>query len=260
MKNGGVLLEMKNITKAFSGVRALDSASLCVRAGTVHALMGENGAGKSTLMKCLLGVYEKDSGSIFLNGEEVDFKNPRRAAESGVAMVQQELNQALNRSVAENMWMGRYPSKFAFSPFVSDGEARRKTREIFDSLGIEANPKEKMSRLSVSKRQMIEIAKAVSFGARVIVFDEPTSSLTEPEAERLFEIINSLKKQGCGIIYISHKMEEILRISDEITVMRDGKTVASRQAKEMSVSEIIRLMVGRELTNQIGRASCRERV
>lgn len=250
MKNGGVLLEMKNITKAFSGVRALDSASLCVRAGTVHALMGENGAGKSTLMKCLLGVYEKDSGSIFLNGEEVDFKNPRRAAESGVAMVQQELNQALNRSVAENMWMGRYPSKFAFSPFVSDGEARRKTREIFDSLGIEANPKEKMSRLSVSKRQMIEIAKAVSFGARVIVFDEPTSSLTEPEAERLFEIINSLKKQGCGIIYISHKMEEILRISDEITVMRDGKTVASRQAKEMSVSEIIRLMVGRELTNR----------
>ena len=250
MKNGGVLLEMKNITKAFSGVRALDSASLCVRAGTVHALMGENGAGKSTLMKCLLGVYEKDSGSIFLNGEEVDFKNPRRAAESGVAMVQQELNQALNRSVAENMWMGRYPSKFSFSPFVSDGEARRKTREIFDSLGIEANPKEKMSRLSVSKRQMIEIAKAVSFGARVIVFDEPTSSLTEPEAERLFEIINSLKKQGCGIIYISHKMEEILRISDEITVMRDGKTVASRQAKEMSVSEIIRLMVGRELTNR----------
>ena len=250
MKNGGVLLEMKNITKAFSGVRALDSASLCVRAGTVHALMGENGAGKSTLMKCLLGVYEKDSGSIFLNGEEVNFKNPRRAAESGVAMVQQELNQALNRSVAENMWMGRYPSKFAFSPFVSDGEARRKTREIFDSLGIEANPKEKMSRLSVSKRQMIEIAKAVSFGARVIVFDEPTSSLTEPEAERLFEIINSLKKQGCGIIYISHKMEEILRISDEITVMRDGKTVASRQAKEMSVSEIIRLMVGRELTNR----------
>ena len=119
MKNGGVLLEMKNITKAFSGVRALDSASLCVRAGTVHALMGENGAGKSTLMKCLLGVYEKDSGSIFLNGEEVDFKNPRRAAESGVAMVQQELNQALNRSVAENMWMGRYPSKFSFSPFAS---------------------------------------------------------------------------------------------------------------------------------------------
>ncbi len=250
MKNGGRLLEMKNITKTFSGVRALDSASLCVQAGTVHALMGENGAGKSTLMKCLLGVYEKDSGSIFLNGEDVNFKNPRRAAESGVAMVQQELTQALNRSVAENIWMGRYPSKFAFSPFVSDGEARRKTQAIFASLGIDTNPKEKMSRLSVSKRQMIEIAKAVSFGARIIVFDEPTSSLTEPEAEHLFEIINSLKNRGCGIIYISHKMEEILRISDEITVMRDGKTIASRQAKEMSVSEIIRLTVGRELTKR----------
>lgn len=242
------LLEMRNITKEFPGVKALDGVSLTVRPGTVHALMGENGAGKSTLMKCLFGIYAKDEGTIVLDGKEVDFKNSKEALEGGVAMVHQELNQALTRSVMDNLWLGRYPKVAGI--MVSEGIMRGRTGEIFDELDVRVDPKAIMSTLPVSQRQMVEIAKAVSYNAKVIVFDEPTSSLTEAEVEHLFRIINMLREQGCGIIYISHKMDEILRISDEVTIMRDGKWVATRRAADLTIEEIIRLMVGRELTNR----------
>ena len=241
------LLRMEGICKSFPGVKALDGAKLTVKAGTVHALMGENGAGKSTLMKCLFGVYEKDAGRILLDGREVSFKNSREALDGGVAMVHQELNQALKLSVGDNLWLGRFPSVGRFVPLTSEKKIRRLTEELFDELGIKIKADTKMSELSVSKRQMVEIAKAVSYGAKIVVFDEPTSSLTAEEAEKLFEIIEMLKRRGCGIIYISHKMAEILRISDEVTVMRDGKHIATRAASELSTDEIIKLMVGREL-------------
>ncbi len=250
MSNSNILLKMEGITKSFPGVKALDGVSLSVRAGTVHALMGENGAGKSTLMKCLFGVYSKDSGRIFLDGSEISFKNSKEALENGVAMVHQELNQALKRSVMDNMWLGRLPTVSKFLPFTSEKKMYEETKRVFDALGLDIDPKTIMGKMSVSQRQMAEIAKAVSYNARVIVFDEPTSSLTDTEAEKLFQIIDSLKKKGCGIIYISHKMEEILRISDDVTVMRDGKHIATRPAEELTTNEIIKLMVGRELKNR----------
>ena len=242
------LLEMRGITKEFPGVKALDGVSLTVRPGTVHALMGENGAGKSTLMKCLFGIYAKDSGTITLEGKEVNFKSSKEAMENGVAMVHQELNQALTRTVTDNLWLGRYPKVGGI--MVSESIMRKRTKEIFDELEVHVDPRAIMSTLPVSQRQMVEIAKAVSYNAKVIVFDEPTSSLTETEVEHLFRIINMLRDRGCGIIYISHKMEEILRISDEVTIMRDGAWVATRPAAELTMEEIIRLMVGRELTNR----------
>lgn len=244
-----VLLKMENIEKAFPGVKALDNVSLTVKAGTVHALMGENGAGKSTLMKCLFGVYTKDSGKIYLEGKEINFKNSKEALENGVAMVHQELNQALKRNVMDNMWLGRFPTVAKGVPFTSEQKMYKATKEIFNKLEIDVDPKTVMSRMPVSQRQMVEIAKAVSYNSKVIVFDEPTSSLTEQEVEHLFKIINMLRDQGCGIIYISHKMAEILRISDEVTIMRDGKYITTRDAKELTTDDIIKLMVGRELTN-----------
>ena len=250
MQEQNVLLRMEGICKSFPGVKALDNAQLTVRAGTVHALMGENGAGKSTLMKCLFGIYSKDAGNIYLEGKEINFKSSREALDNGVAMVHQELNQALKRTVMDNIWLGRYPLVKKGLPFVSDKQSYNDTKKVFEELGIHVNPKTIMSTMPVSQRQMVEIAKAVSFNSKVIVFDEPTSSLTETEVEHLFKIIDMLRSRGCGIIYISHKMEEILRISDEVTIMRDGQWVATRPAKELTMDEIIRLMVGRPLTNR----------
>ncbi len=238
---------MEGITKSFPGVKALDGVSLTVRAGTVHALMGENGAGKSTLMKCLFGVYNKDGGHIYLEGKEINFKNSKDALENGVAMVHQELNQALKRNVMDNIWLGRYPMN---GPFVSEAKMYQDTVAVFDDLGIHVEPTTIMSTMPVSQRQMVEIAKAVSYNSKIIVFDEPTSSLTEEEVEHLFRIINMLRDRGCGIIYISHKMDEILRISDDITVMRDGTWVATEPVANMTMDKIIKLMVGRELTNR----------
>ena len=243
-----VLLRMTDITKTFPGVKALDKVSLEVKAGTVHALMGENGAGKSTLMKCLFGIYSKDSGHIYLEGREINFTSSKEALDNGVAMVHQELNQALKRTVMDNIWLGRYPKKLGF--VVDEKKMYRDTKAIFDELGIDVDPRRVMSTMPVSQRQMVEIAKAVSYHSKVIVFDEPTSSLTEEEVEHLFRIINMLRDRGLGIIYISHKMAEIKRISDEITIMRDGTHVATRPASELEMNDIIRLMVGRELGNQ----------
>ena len=243
-----VLLEMKNITKEFPGVKALNQVSLTVKKGTVHALMGENGAGKSTLMKCLFGMYSKDGGQIFLEGKEVNFKNSKEALENGVAMVHQELNQALKRNVMDNIWLGRYPK--VGGVMIDEKKMYEDTKEVFQELGIDVDPRRIMSTMPVSQRQMAEIAKAVSFNSKIIVFDEPTSSLNEQEVEHLFKIINMLRDKGCGIIYISHKMAEILRIADEVTVMRDGTWIATKPAKDLTTEEIIKLMVGRELSNQ----------
>lgn len=243
-----ILLEMKNISKSFPGVQALDGVSLAVRRGTVHALMGENGAGKSTLMKCLFGIYTKDTGRIFLEGREVSFKNPKDALEHGVAMVHQELNQALKRNVMDNIWLGRYPTTLGF--VTSEKKMYHDTKKIFEELNIKVDPRTVMSRMSVADRQMVEIAKAVSYNSEIIVLDEPTSSLTEQEVEHLFSIIDMLKARGCGIIYISHKMEEILRISDDITIMRDGQHIVTEPAERFTMDRIIKLMVGRPLENR----------
>ena len=244
-----ILLQMVGISKSFPGVKALDNVSLNVHGGTVHALMGENGAGKSTLMKCLFGIYGKDSGHIYLEGKEIDFKSSREALDNGVAMVHQELNQALKRSVMDNIWLGRYPTVMG-GLAVNEKKMYADTMAVFEELGINVDPRRIMSTMPVSQRQMVEIAKAVSYNSKVIVFDEPTSSLTEEEVEHLFKIINMLRDRGVGIIYISHKMAEIKRISDYITVMRDGQWIATERAADLEMNDIIRLMVGRELTNQ----------
>ena len=243
------LLKMVGITKTFPGVKALDGVNLEVKAGTVHALMGENGAGKSTLMKCLFGMYAKDDGHIYLEGKEINFKNSKEALDNGVAMVHQELNQALKRNVMDNIWLGRYPTILG-GLAVNEKKMYDDTMAVFEELDIDVDPYRIMSTMPVSQRQMVEIAKAVSYNSKVIVFDEPTSSLTEEEVEHLFKIINMLRDRGVGIIYISHKMAEIKRISDYITIMRDGQWVATERADDLEMNDIIRLMVGRELTNQ----------
>ena len=247
MAGSEYVLEMIDIEKQFPGVKALDHAQLKLRPGTVHALMGENGAGKSTLMKCLFGVYKEDAGKILIDGKETHFAGPKNALDNGVAMVHQELNQVLKRSVMENIWLGRFPKKMGL---VSHQQMYEKTKAVFKELDIPVDPKTIIGKLSVSQRQMVEIAKAVSYNAKIVVLDEPTSSLTEEEVEHLFKIMNELRDNGVALAYISHKMEEILHISDEVTIMRDGKWVATEHARDLTTDKIIKLMVGRDLTNR----------
>lgn len=241
------LLEMTGVSKEFPGVKALDKVNLKVRPHSIHALMGENGAGKSTLLKCLFGIYEKNEGDIIFLGEHVNFQSSKQALEAGVSMVHQELNQVLQCSVMDNIWLGRYPKK---GFFVDHDKMYRDTKEIFDELDIDIDPKIKVAKLSVSQRQMVEIAKAFSYNARIVIMDEPTSSLTEKEVSHLFTIINKLKEKGCGVVYISHKMEEIFTICDEITILRDGQWVDTRPLKGLDMDKIISMMVGRELTQR----------
>ena len=247
MENLKYVLEMENITKEFPGVKALDNVQLKLKPGTVHALMGENGAGKSTLMKCLFGIYEKDNGKILLDGVEVNFKSTKEALENGVSMVHQELNQVLQRNVLDNIWLGRYPMK---GFFVDEKKMYEDTINIFKDLDIKVDPRKKVADLPIAERQMIEIAKAVSYKSKVIVMDEPTSSLTEKEVDHLFRIINRLKESGVAIVYISHKMEEIKMISDEITILRDGKWISTNDVSKISTDQIISMMVGRDLTER----------
>ena len=247
MENLKYVLEMENISKEFPGVKALDDVQLKLKPGTVHALMGENGAGKSTLMKCLFGIYEKNTGKILLDGVEVNFKSTKEALENGVSMVHQELNQVLQRNVLDNIWLGRYPMK---GFFVDEKKMYNDTINIFKDLDIKVDPRKKVADLPIAERQMIEIAKAVSYKSKVIVMDEPTSSLTEKEVEHLFRIIKKLKESGVGIIYISHKMEEIKMISDEITILRDGKWISTNDVSKISTEQIISMMVGRDLTER----------
>ncbi len=241
------ILQMTGITKEFPGVKALDNVSISIKESSVHALMGENGAGKSTLMKCLFGIYKKDQGRITFKGKEVNFTSPKEALDNGVSMVHQELNQVLQRNVMDNIWLGRYPLK---GFFVDEKKMYEDTKIIFDELDIDIDPREKVEKLSVSEMQMLEIAKAVSYDSKIIVMDEPTSSLTEKEVHHLFRIINKLRERGCGIIYISHKMEEILEISDEVTIMRDGLWVSTDHAGDLTTNIIINKMVGRNLSER----------
>lgn len=247
MENTNYLLVMDNISKEFPGVKALDGVNLKVRPHSVHALMGENGAGKSTLMKCLFGIYKKDTGKILLDGKEINFTSAKEALDNGVSMVHQELNQVTQRNVLDNIWLGRFPMKGAF---IDEKKMYDDTVAIFKDLEINVDPRLKVADLSVSQRQMIEIAKAVSYNSKIIVMDEPTSSLTENEVQHLFRIINKLRDKGCGIVYISHKMEEIKEICDDITIMRDGKWVATNSVADLTTDQIINMMVGRDLTNR----------
>ncbi|MGL4252673.1 MAG: galactose/methyl galactoside ABC transporter ATP-binding protein MglA [Fusobacteriaceae bacterium] len=246
-KNFEFLLEMKEVSKEFPGVKALDKVNLSVRPHSVHALMGENGAGKSTLMKCLFGIYSKDEGDILFMGKHVNFSSSKDALDNGVSMVHQELNLVTQRTVMDNMWLGRYPKK---GMFVDQKKMYEHTLQIFRELDMDIDPRAKVATLSVSQMQMIEIAKAFSYNAKIIVMDEPTSSLTEKEVGHLFKIINKLKERGCGIVYISHKMEEISQICDEITILRDGEWVKTCSLEGITTDEIIAMMVGRELTQR----------
>ncbi len=239
---GDVILTMKGIDKSFPGVHALDHVDLEVRRGEVHALMGENGAGKSTLMKVLTGIYSKDEGTITFEGKEVEFTNPREAQDAGIVIVHQELNMLGHLTVAQNIFIGR---EFMKGKFIDDRKMNEEARKLFDQLGIDIDPTETMSRLTVGKQQMCEIAKAISHDAKVIIFDEPSAALTEAEIEELFKIIRDLRERQLGIVYISHRMDEIKVITDRVTVMRDGGYVGTLITKDCTKEDIINMMVGR---------------
>ena len=239
---GDVILTMKGIDKSFPGVHALDHVDLEVRKGEVHALMGENGAGKSTLMKVLTGIYSKDEGTITFEGKEVEFTNPREAQDAGIVIVHQELNMLGHLTVAQNIFIGR---EFMRGKFIDDKKMNEEARKLFDQLGIDIDPTETMSRLTVGKQQMCEIAKAISHDAKVIIFDEPSAALTEAEIEELFKIIRDLRERQLGIVYISHRMDEIKVITDRVTVMRDGGYVGTLITKDCTKEDIINMMVGR---------------
>ncbi len=239
---GDVILTMKGIDKSFPGVHALDHVDLEVRKGEVHALMGENGAGKSTLMKVLTGIYHKDSGTITYEGKEVEFSNPREAQDAGIVIVHQELNMMGHLTVAQNIFIGR---EFMKGKLIDDKKMNEEAKKLFNQLGIDIDPTETMSRLTVGKQQMCEIAKAISHDAKVIIFDEPSAALTEAEIEELFKIIRDLRKKQLGIVYISHRMDEIKVITDRVTVMRDGGYVGTLITEECTKDDIINMMVGR---------------
>ncbi len=239
---GEIILTMKDIDKTFPGVHALDHVNLEVRRGEVHALMGENGAGKSTLMKVLTGIYKKDSGTIIYEGKEVEFHNTKEAQNAGVVIVHQELNMLGHLTVAQNIFIGR---EFKKGLGIDDKKMNAEAQKLFDKLHINIDPSETMSNLTVGKQQMCEIAKAISHDANIIVFDEPTAALTEAEIEDLFKIIRDLRERQLGIIYISHRMDEIKVITDRVTVMRDGCYVGTLITEECTKNDIINMMVGR---------------
>ncbi len=243
-------LQMHGISKSFPGVKALDKVNLEIRPGTVHALMGENGAGKSTLMKCLFGIYHMDEGEVYVDGEKMDISNPDEALHHGLAMVHQELQPVPDRTIAENMYLGRYPVKKYGPVQVIDHKAMNaEASKWLENVKMPFDPKKKLGDLSISQMQSVEIAKAVSQDAKLIILDEPTSSLTETEVEALFNIVKDLRKRGVSFVYISHKMAEIRQIADDITIMRDGTYVGSWRIEDISDNEIVKQMVGRELTN-----------
>lgn len=243
-------LEMVGVSKSFPGVKALDKINLKVRPGTVHALMGENGAGKSTLMKCLFGIYKMDEGEVFIDGSPVSIANPDDALHKGLAMVHQELQPVPARSIAENMYLGRYPlMKIGPLKIIDHKTMNSEAEKWLKDVKMSFNPKAKLGTLSIGQMQSVEIAKAVSQNAKLVILDEPTSSLTDNEVEALFRIIRDLKSRGVSMIYISHKMAEIRQIADDITIMRDGTYVGSWEVKDISDDDIVKRMVGRELSN-----------
>lgn len=237
-----VLLRMENITKSFSGVQALKNASLELKAGEVHALMGENGAGKSTLMKILTGIYDKDSGTINYLGKEVNYKGPAESEAEGITIVHQELNMLKDLTVAQNLFIGKEELK---GFFIDDEKLNQKAVEVFKRLNIDINPAEVMDKLTVGQQQMVEIAKVILADAKIIVFDEPTAALTDSEITQLFKVIEDLRSQGIGIVYISHRMDEIKKITDRVTVMRDGEYIGTLVTKDCTKDDIVKMMVGR---------------
>ena len=241
------VLSIRGMCKSFGRNRVLDHIDLDVKPGSIMGLMGENGAGKSTMMKCLFGTYQKDEGTIFLNGKEVNFSGPKMALENGIAMVHQELNQCLERNVLDNLFLGRYPIR---SGVVDENRMRNEAADLFRRLNMTVNLTAPMKTMSVSARQMVEIAKAISYNAKLIVLDEPTSSLTVREVAKLFEMMRNLKEQGISLVYISHKMDEIFEICDEVSVLRDGKMVLTKATKDTNMNELIAAMVGRALDNR----------
>jgi methyl-galactoside transport system ATP-binding protein len=239
-----IILRIEDLSKSFGKNRVLSGISISVKRGHVLGLMGENGAGKSTMMKCLFGIYSRDEGSIFLDGKPIEFSGPKEALEHGVAMVHQELNQCIDRSVVDNMFLGRYPTKFGM---IDEGVMKVKCNKLFRSLDMNVNPSTIMRTMSVSQRQMVEIAKAVSYNAKVIVLDEPTSSLSEREVKKLFSIVDNLRKKGVSFVFISHKMDEIFQICDDVVVLRDGHVIFQKPVKDTTMKEIVAGMVGRSL-------------
>lgn len=244
------ILEMQGIVKKFPGVKALDNVQLKVRPGTVHTLMGENGAGKSTLMKCLIGMYAVNAGKITYKGRDVKYKTTEEALDDGISMIHQELSPVLERSVSENVWLGREPKK---GIFIDYKKMRQDCLELFEKMGVHLNPDEKMKNLTVAKMQMVEIIKAISYNSSIVIMDEPTSALTDSEVEDLFRIIAELKRKNVAVIYISHKMDEIFRISDDISIFRDGTYISTDRACDLTQDEVIRRMVGRKITEMFPR-------
>ena len=242
------ILSIQGMSKSFGRNKVLNHINLNVKPGSIMGLMGENGAGKSTMMKCLFGTYQKDEGTIILDGKEVNFSGPKDALENGVAMVHQELNQCLERSVVDNLFLGRYPKNSL--GVIDEGRRKKEASDLFRKLGITVNLTQPMKRMSVSQKQMCEIAKAISYNSKVIVLDEPTSSLTAPEVAKLFKMMRQLKEQGISLIYISHKMDEIFEICDQISVLRDGSLVMTKASKDTNMNELISAMVGRSLDNR----------
>jgi ribose transport system ATP-binding protein len=240
------VIEMKGISKSFSGNKVLDQVDFQLLPGEIHALMGENGAGKSTLIKILTGIYERDAGKVFIKGKEVHFKNPKEAEQFGIAVIHQELNIIPYLTVYENMFLGKELTVGRFG-ITKDKEMKRKTKEYLNRLGIEIDPNMEAGNLSVGQQQMIEIARAVAADTEVLIMDEPTAALTEREIEALFKVISSLKKQGVGIVYVSHRMEEIFQICDRISVLRDGQFIGTKEVAKTNFDEIVKLMVGRQL-------------
>lgn len=239
------LIELIGITKVFPGVIALDDVSFDLFEGEVHVLMGENGAGKSTLMKIIDGIYKPEHGEVRLFGKKADIKSPKDALEQGIAMIHQELNPVLEMTIAENIYLGREPGK---AGLLNRRSMNKAARETLKRLALELDPDLRMKELTVAQMQMVEIAKAISYNSRIIIMDEPTSAISDKEADALFDIIRMLKGNGAGIIYISHKMNEIFRIADRITILRDGKAVDTRSAAELDANKLIALMVGREIS------------
>lgn len=243
-----VILKMTDIVKTFSGVKALDGAALELKAGEVHALMGENGAGKSTLMKILTGIHQRDSGDIEVFGEKVDFRNVKESQEKGIAIIHQELNMMKDLTVAQNIFIGREKLK---GIYIDDREMEREAKKLLEYVGVDISPRKRLGDLTVGKQQMVEIAKAISLNSKLLVLDEPTAALTSVEVDDLFRIMDELKAKGIGMIYISHRMDEIKRISDRVTVMRDGEYIGTVNTNETDNEEIVRMMVGRVIYGKV---------
>lgn len=241
----GTILTMDHIEKRFPGVVALSDCHFDLKAGEVHSIVGENGAGKSTLMKVLTGVYKKDKGSITYMGKELEPENPKQTQDIGISIIHQELNLMQHLSCSQNIYIGREPRKAGI--FTDDKEMNNNTKELFKLLGLNLDPRIKVADITVAKQQMVEIAKALSFDSKILIMDEPTAALTESEITELFKIIRSLKKRGVGIVYISHRMDELMEITDRITVMRDGKYINTVNTKDVSKDDIINMMVGRTI-------------